>query len=618
MFAAVIVRGSRADPRETATGDALIAALTPFDQADVTGVWTGDTSIVAQALTWNTAASKHEDTPTICTDTGRVIAAWARLDNRADLFSTLGLENSETLTDPQIILAAHRAWGKDCVDRLEGDFSFVIYDPDQCEAFAARDSLGVRPLFYHINPEVAVIASTAAVFSALMIPGIAPSQEWMARFLGGISLDPAKTAYNGVLKLPPAHHLTVARTGPVEPVRYFEFQDQAPSATRRDPKWLDAYRSAFVHAVETRTESAWTVGAESSGGLDSATIVAHASETLSRRGTDLPCFSLCHLEREPKYLLDVAMYCGVKHNYVLTRPDYQPGQDDFRRAIRALGYPPEHTHALLHIPFFQLCRTHGIRTLLSGFGGDEIVTNQAHFLYRELMKAGRYLQLFQELPGHILERMARFAFLIARHGLDGTQPRQYGTVRRLADSILKPEVIADYGLNDLAIQQANHPETASSLNEFILNRRHFHPFLTGRLEACTLMANSYRIEYRWPLLDRSLMNQYLRTPSLEKRHRQFGRYLHRRANLGKIPEHVLWKVSKRLGQITNFGRDNVLFFSEDSELHRTLEEIVDQDAFKTHIRHLKSNIDNDNVWFESAPKRNNLQSLKALCIWMDG
>ena len=126
MFAAIIMRGSREAPQKFAKGETLLAALMPFSKADVSGVWQDERAIIVQATWHNTPESLHERAPEICAETGRVIASWIRLDNREDLCAALKIEHRPTLTDPQIVLAAHRQWGRDCANRLEGDFSFVI------------------------------------------------------------------------------------------------------------------------------------------------------------------------------------------------------------------------------------------------------------------------------------------------------------------------------------------------------------------------------------------------------------------------------------------------------------------------------------------------------------
>ncbi|RYG84345.1 MAG: hypothetical protein EON59_13430, partial [Alphaproteobacteria bacterium] len=515
--------------------ETLLTALTPYGQADKTGAWQGASALLVQALTWNTAESKHEAVPEICAATGRVIVGWIRLDNRAALCAQLGLKLREEMTDPQLVLSAHRAWGDGCPGRLEGDFSFVIYDPARHSIFCARDALGVKPFFYHLSRELFVVASTAAIFPVLRRFDAAPSREWMARFLVRESTDPVKTAYTQVSKLAPAHFLTLGRQGAAEPARYFALTDTAPKTYVRGENWVEVYRERFHHAVEARLRSAYRIGAENSGGLDSATIIGHAVNKLAGGGADLQCFSLCHMEREASYILDLARYCGIKHNYVVTRPPYQPAAHENERACRVIGYPPEHNHALFHIPFFELCETLGIRTLLSGFGGDEMVTSQAEFLSQELLLERRFAHAMDALSGSFAVRTAKLATMIAKNVRAGRVPVSKQPTPRLESSILRRDVIEEYGLTGFAQAKADAFRQARTLNEHLLAKPAFRYSMTGRLEGCTLMAASYRIDYRWPLLDRALIEQYLSTPSVEKRQRDFGRYLHRRACAGDVP-----------------------------------------------------------------------------------
>lgn len=616
MFAGIIIRDGRGDPRDFADAQTLLAALTPYGQADRTGAWQGSGALLVQALTWNTAESKHEAVPEKCAETGRVIVGWVRLDNRAELCAQLGLALREELTDPQLILAAHRTWGEACPDRLEGDFSFVVYDPARHAAFCARDALGIRPFFYHASSELFVFASTAAVYRRLRCFDAAPSQEWMARFLIGESADPVKTAYAQVRKLPPSHFINLGRAGAADPVRYFDLVDAAPETYRREDRWVDSYREAFHRAVEVRLRSAYRLGAENSGGLDSATIIGHAAPKLWDDGADLPCFSVCHLERESHYILDLASHCGIKHNYVLTRPTYQPSQREDDRAIRVLGYPPEHTHALFHLPFFEHCEALGIRTLLSGFGGDEIVTSRAEFLFRELFLAGRYAQLFMELPGNVAMRTARMVAMLGRHarGMREQVPRD--RTPRLARSILRRDVMEKYRLAGFRQAQADAYRRSRTLNGHLLAKPAFRTFLVGRLEGCSLMAGSYRVDYRWPMLDRRLIAQFLGTPSIEKRHREWGRYLHRRACIGTVPEKILWKEGKDLGTFRHFGRDRRVDAIDVEALSGVLGDIVERDAVAAQAEALERAFGDDDLWFSKAPERNNLRALSTLDSWL--
>jgi len=549
MFALIFCRNYCHRPQDFASDTSLLQALTPYQQQDRQGSHIDDHVMVCQALTFNTAESFHEATPYRCAESGHVIASWVRLDNREALADQLAMTLTDAVTDPQLIITAYRKWGDDCANQLEGDFSFVIYDSKQQRVFAARDSVGVKPFYYYCDDDVFICTTTAAIFHTLKKPRLQPDESWMARYLIHRSHSWEDTALQGLKKLPPAHSLVIDRhTCTLQ--RYFEFRDDAPPQYQQNPQWVEKYRAKLEEAMACRLRTRYDIGSETSGGIDSSTITGFAAQMMKDRIEQLRCYAFAFLELEPAFVLQTSHFARITHNHVIMRRrNGEKLETDIERLLTVYGLPEEHGNASFHVPFYEDASLHDVRVLFSGFGGDEVVTNPAYLLIPELMDKKQYRALWNTLPASKGLRAARFA----KQLLNNRKPRPTANSNFVnaftmywQHHLVNDRAIRKYDLHSVFMEPATFDAPHRTINDFILQNR-LASFVPTRLDNCTLMAASYKIDYRWPLLDRRLMQQYLSTPAVEKWHRGMGRYLHRRAIEGIVPASVQWKPSKNMG-----------------------------------------------------------------------
>ena len=196
------------------------------------------------------------------------------------------------------------------------------------------------------------------------------------------------------------------------------------------------------------------------------------------------------------------------------------------------------------------CELRGIRTLFSGFGGDEVATHPGGHLRWELLDAGQYAELWGILRGNVVTRALRLgkAATVGRRKPDYNPRFLAAWNARWPYQLLRPEVVERLDLHTEYMETARYDAPYRRINDFILGHLLTAPYVATRLEDCTLMAASYGVDYRWPLWDVRLVQQYLSTPSIEKMGPQgIGRYLHRRALDGVVPQRVAWKPSKDMG-----------------------------------------------------------------------
>ncbi|MDO8652616.1 MAG: asparagine synthase-related protein [Undibacterium sp.] len=483
--------------------------------------------------------------PYHCPVTGRCVLAWLRLDNRDDLAAQLGLG---AVDDMQILLAAYDRWHTDCVRHLIGDFAFALYDPRSQTVMLARDPVGVRPLYYRLDADLLAVSMAPAALLALPGRSATRDMDWAARFLMHLSMSHSATGYREIKKLPPGH-VAVLSSDSLQIRSYFSWQDDAPASRQRDPRWVAAYRERLQQAIACRLEKAQDIGCENSGGIDSATVTGCAAQLAG--SARLHTFGFAILPQEASHILATSQMHQIQHNHIFTR--FATLADaDIDRILDVLAYPAEHGNGPGHLPFYQLCQRFGVTSLLSGFGGDEVVTNPGYHLIHELIDQRDWRNLWHVLPGNPAMRSLRLGKRLLQQRPATFNPRfMKAWQQRWSYQPLRNEVVAQLDLQTEYLATASYDAPYRRINDFALKNRLSASFIPTRLENCSLVAAMSGVDYRWPLLDVRLIQQYLSTPSLEKYGPNgMGRYLHRRAMEGMAPAMVQWKVSKDMGMDT--------------------------------------------------------------------
>ena len=112
----------------------------------------------------------HGRQPVVDPASGRLIVMNGEIYNHEELRAELeaGGHHFRTASDTETVLAAFGAWGPACVDRLDGIFAFVIHDPATGSSFAARDHLGIKPLYMATAGGWVAFASERKAFIGLM------------------------------------------------------------------------------------------------------------------------------------------------------------------------------------------------------------------------------------------------------------------------------------------------------------------------------------------------------------------------------------------------------------------------------------------------------------------
>jgi asparagine synthase (glutamine-hydrolysing) len=415
------------DGREAPAGaaDSMLAALA-HRGPDGKGVWAEGPVALGQRTLATTAEAVAHKAP--FAGRGLVVAADTRIDNRDELVAVLGLR--ETAGDGELIAAAYEAWREGCPDRLVGDFAFCLWDSARETLFCARDPFGVRPLHYSYAPG-RLFALASEIKALLPLPGVsaALNQAQVARFLdpGLGEEDPGSTVYEDVQRLPAGHSVEV-RPGGISLRRYWGVEPPPELRLLSDEAYAEAFRETFFEAVRCRLQSPAAVGAMLSGGLDSSSIVCVARVLGSGTGEPpLPTFSLDFETpgADERAYVDAVLAGGGLQPRRVNAEALKP-LFDIDRFHRFADEPYPHL-AYLQWAVFEAAAAAGVRVLLDGVGGDQILSATGYL--PGLARGGRWLTLGREVDAWALHHAVPRSRILWQYVLKPAAPQPVRTLR---------------------------------------------------------------------------------------------------------------------------------------------------------------------------------------------
>ncbi|MGI9212649.1 MAG: asparagine synthase (glutamine-hydrolyzing) [Methylococcaceae bacterium] len=268
--------------------------------------------------------------------------------------------------------------------KLQGMFTFALWDQNNQHLILARDRMGEKPLYYGWIDDVFVFASELKALKAY--PGFKGEvdRRVLSLYLRMGYVPAPWTIYQGLSKLSPAHCITlICGRKDVASENYWT----AISATRKgqrekfagtDGEAINALDEVLRRSVNDQLIADVPLGAFLSGGIDSSLIVA-IMKSLS--GETIKTFSIGFKESgydEAPYARNVAAHLGTEHSELYVTP---------KQALEVLPLLPVHYDEPFAdpsaLPTFLLARLarEQVTVSLSGDGGDELFGGYNRYLW---------------------------------------------------------------------------------------------------------------------------------------------------------------------------------------------------------------------------------------------
>ena len=193
-------------------------------------------------------------------------------------------------SDTEVLLHSYAQWGSGCLEKLNGIFSFAVWESRSGNLFLARDRIGVKPLFYSLHRDGLIFASE--IKTILAYPGFRAAIDITGAaelLLLGPGRTPGCGVFKGISELEPGC-CALWTGGQLLINRYWRLTDGEHTMDLYET--IDHVRYLVTDAIRRQLVSDVRVGCFLSGGLDSRLISAVAAKAFRDNGERLSTFSV--------------------------------------------------------------------------------------------------------------------------------------------------------------------------------------------------------------------------------------------------------------------------------------------------------------------------------------
>ena len=469
-----------------------------------------------------------------------------------------------TECDTEVILAAWRHWGPECLHRFNGMFAFALYDADADALFLARDRLGVKPLHYARLPDGALVFSSE-LKGLLAHPLLrrAPDPHAVEDYLAYGYVPDDACIVAGVEKLPAGHYLLIHRGRPVpKPVQWWDVDFSAPSKASAS-NLKEELMALMRQAVHSRMVADVPLGAFLSGGVDSSAVVALMAEA-SRKAVETCSIGFDEADHdETRYARMVAGRFATHHRSRIVVAD------DFAlidRLADAFDEPFADASAFGTYRVSELARER-VKVSLSGDGADEAFAGYRRYRLfmgeeraRRLIPAGAR-RLVGALGDHYPKLDWAPQFMRARTSLQGvgrSSEESYAYAVGVTGAPLRNRIysrdlsagLQGYRAEDRYIQAMRSAPAGDALSR--AQYADLKIWLPGDILTKVDRASmAVGLEAREPLLDHRLIEFAARLPARMRLRHGSGKWLMKKALKPVLPREILHR--RKMGFVTPIG-----------------------------------------------------------------
>lgn len=438
------------------------------------------------------------------------------------------------------------------VSKLNGEFIvIIIYKKDE-KIEIYRDQFGFIPLYYSNYKNNLIFSTQIKTLFKYFDEKPEIDYRWFYSGLIGNKLDKGITQYKNIKLLPDSTKL-IYKKGEISLQKYWQLDIKIKAKLYSQQEYIKNFKTLLINSVSSRIENESIISTELSGGIDSSSVtsIANTNENIKK------IYSFSHsieTESEGKifpyydetYFSKLVASSLNKVEQILLENKEIGLYDLLEVNIKTLCYSSSANYMDYLFPIIEQSKSKS-KIILSGFGGDQVVSYQGLSYVKERLKRFQ----FKNTKKYINQIKTYYNYSTFRAIIGIYANLYFQPIVNILKKNAKEKLLIFYNrkyINDnkngikWTLYQRKR-EDFKNLNQIIYNL--FNNQNTfERITSCSELAIANGISYKFPLLDKDLVEYYFSIPSENKSSPDYTRYIFREAMKGILLEEVRLRNDK--------------------------------------------------------------------------
>ncbi|WP_419773872.1 asparagine synthase (glutamine-hydrolyzing) [Halarcobacter sp.] len=438
-------------------------------------------------------------------------------------------------TDTEVIIYAYIEWGIECIKRFNGMFAFSLYDNFNKKFYLCRDRYGIKPVYYHLSEDKTLIyASEIKSILEYKEYKSEVDKEALLEYFTFQNIFTNKTLHKDIQILEAGHYFEIdLLSKEIEKKQYWDFNFSEPEKIKDEREYIEELDRLFTQAVERQLVADVQVGSYLSGGMDSGSITAIASNHFQKSndflktftvGFDLSSASGMELSFDERAKSEYMSYKFKTEHYEMVLKS-----GDMERCMNNFAYHLEEPRVGQSYPNYYAAKLASkfVKVVLSGAGGDELFAGYPWRYYKAVNN--------DNFEDYIDKYYSFWKRLIPNKD-----------IKNVFSPILKDT--KDVWTRDIFANVFNTPVKNQTPEEYINHSLYFEAktFLHGLLIVDDKLSMAHSLETRVPFLDNDLVEFAQKLPIKYK--------LFNLNNLVKVNENDIGNKVEKYYQKTSDGK----------------------------------------------------------------